>query len=243
MRITKRELITSCAIIGIWMCMGILIAGKIHAWQQDRNAKYDRAVKITEQDVFEHGMKTNLGNAFVYGELKAHDPVSYTEIDGQYSYILKIKERYTQHTKIVTKTRTNAKGDQKTCEEVETYWTWDEVNRDSRQSETIDFMNVTFKSDKFRLPNAEYVGKIMESCHVRYKYYGVSDCMTGTVYTWLGNGTIREQSEFYHNKTIEETTGMLEKERYLILFWVVWIAVIFGLVYGFCYLENSWLNK
>ena len=30
-------------------------------------------------------MKTNIGNAFVYGELKAIDTVSYDEIEGDFS--------------------------------------------------------------------------------------------------------------------------------------------------------------
>ena len=59
-------------------------------------------------------MRTDIGNAFVYGELKAVDTVSYDEIEGDFSYIKKVKEKYTKHTRIVTKTRTNSKGETET---------------------------------------------------------------------------------------------------------------------------------
>lgn len=51
-------------------------------------------------------MRTNAGNAFVYGDLKAVDTVTYPEIGGEYIYIEKVKERYTMHTRQVAHTTT-----------------------------------------------------------------------------------------------------------------------------------------
>ena len=123
MEITKREVAASITIIALWITIGIAISGKIDEWKQDKTAEYDRAARITEQELFEHGMETNLGNAFVYGELKAKDPVSYPEIKGEYSYIKKVKEQYTKHTRTVTRTKENGKGETETYEEEEEYWT------------------------------------------------------------------------------------------------------------------------
>ena len=51
--------------------------------------------------MFQYGMDTNVGNAFVYGDLKAVDTVTYPEISGEYMYVEKVKERYTKHTRRV----------------------------------------------------------------------------------------------------------------------------------------------
>lgn len=104
--ITKREVLASISIIAVMILVGILISAKITERQMDRNEVYNKAVKIDNQEMFSYGMRTNVGNAFVYGTLQAVDPVSYPEIDGSYMYVEKIKKRYTMHTRTVAQTET-----------------------------------------------------------------------------------------------------------------------------------------
>lgn len=87
--ITKREILVSVSIVAIMLLIGVLIAGKISDYQLDKNEKYNKAIKIESQELFEYGMRTNAGNAFVYGDLKAVDTVTYPEIGGEYIYIEK----------------------------------------------------------------------------------------------------------------------------------------------------------
>lgn len=103
--ITKREILVSVSIVAIMLLIGVLNAGKISDYQLDKNEKYNKAIKIESQELFEYGMRTNAGNAFVYGDLKAVDTVTYPEIGGEYIYIEKVKERYTMHTRQVAHTR------------------------------------------------------------------------------------------------------------------------------------------
>lgn len=70
-KITKKEVIASISIIAIMLLIGVLISGKISDWMMDKNAEYNKAVKIESLDLFEYGMRTNVGNAFVYGDLLA----------------------------------------------------------------------------------------------------------------------------------------------------------------------------
>ena len=80
--ITKREILASISIIAVMILIGVLISTKISEHQMDQNEIYNKAVKIESQDLFQYGMDTNIGNAFVYGELKAVDTVTYPEIGG-----------------------------------------------------------------------------------------------------------------------------------------------------------------
>lgn len=121
--ITKREILASVSIIAIMLLIGSLLSAKISNWQMDRNEKYNKAVKIENNtDLFRYGMDTNVGNAFVYGELKAVDTVTYPEIGGKYMYVEKVKEKYTKHTR-----RVKHKSGDHTYYTTETYWTWNEI--------------------------------------------------------------------------------------------------------------------
>lgn len=237
--ITKREILASISIIAVLLLIGVLIAGRISDWELDRNEKYNKAIKIETQDLFEYGMRTNVGNAFVYGELEAVDTVTYPELDSVYMYVEKVKEEYTRHTKTVTDY--DEEGN-KIGEHEEEYWTWDRVDSEEQICSEISFLGHVFASEKVDLPGAEYIDTIKESSHVRYKYYGVGLKFTGTIFTNLENGTISSNTPFYENKSIEETVKYLESGSVLVIFWIFWIILIGFCVYGFYYIDNEWLE-
>ena len=107
MTITKRETIVSVAIVALMLVFGFMIHGAINDSLMLKYQKYNTALQITEDaDMFEYAMKTNIGNSFVYGNLVCVDSVTYPEIGGEYSYVEKVKERYTKHTRVVTYTVT-----------------------------------------------------------------------------------------------------------------------------------------
>lgn len=241
--ITKREILASISIIAIMILLGILISSKISEHQLDKNEVYNKAVKIESQEMFQYGMDTNVGNAFVYGDLKAVDTVTYPEIGGEYMYVEKVKERYTMHTRQVAHTRT-VNGKSQTYYTTETYWTWDRVGSEDIKCKEVSFCGVNFTSNKIDLPGSDYIDTIKESSNVRYKYYGVSIEYSGTIFADLRNKTIPNNTKFYNNYTIDETIERLESESDfpISIFWILWIILIGGAMYGFYYLDNKWLE-
>lgn len=239
MEITKREIIASVSIIAILLVIGILISGRISDNRMDKNETYNKAVKIDNADMFEYGMRTNVGNAFVYGDLEAVDTVTYPEIGGKYMKVERVEEHYTMHTKTVT--YTDANGNTKT--RIETYWTWDTVDVDRLRCKEITFLGVKFDSNKIDLPRENYIDTIKESSHVRFKYYGTSTKHTGTIFAELKDKTIQKGTNFYKDYTIEDTVKRLETGvGGLVLFWFFWIILMILSVCGFYYLDNSWLE-
>lgn len=235
--ITRREIIASISIIAIMLLIGVLISSKISDWQINQNDKYNKAVKIKSTDLFQYGMETNVGNAFVYGELKAVDTVTYPEIGGKYIYVKKVKEKYTRHTR-----RVAHKSGKTTYYTTETYWTWDYAGEESKKVKRINFCGIDFKSNKIVLPDEEYIDTINESSHIRYKYYGVGTKYKGTIFTSLKDKTISDKSVFYNNKDINATVEHLESDMLLILFRIGWILLTGLAVFGFYYLDNDWLE-
>ena len=234
--ITKREIIASISIIAVMILIGVLMSGKMSERQMDKNETYNKAVKIENTDLFQYGMDTNVGNAFVYGDLEAVDTVTYPEIGGEYMYVEKVKEKYTMHTRIVT--HSNGKT---TYTKTETYWTWDRVGSEDIKCKEILFCGITFNSSKFDIPCKDYIDTIKKSSHIRYKYYGTKTKFTGTIFTELKDKTISDNTNFY-NMNIEETVEHLESDGGEIVFWILWIILIIICVFGFYYLDNKWLE-
>ena len=239
--ITKREIIASISIIAVMILIGVLISGKISEHQMDKNEIYNKAVKIENTDLFQYGMDTNVGNAFVYGDLEAVDIVTYPEIGGEYMYVEKVKERYTKHTRQVAHTKT-VNGKTQTYYTTETYWTWDRVGSEDIKCKEISFCGITFKSNKFDIPCTDYIDTIKESSHIRYKYYGTGTKFTGTIFTELKDKTISDNTNFYNNMNIEETVERLESDSGEIVFWILWIILMVVCIFGFYYLDNKWLE-
>ena len=239
--ITKREIIASISIIAMMILIGVLISEKISEHQMDKNEVYNKAVKIESTDLFQYSMDTNVGNAFVYGDLKAVDTVTYPEIGGEYMYVEKVKEKYTIHTRQVAHTRT-VNGKSQTYYTTETYWTWDRVSSEDKKCKEISFCGITFKSNKFDIPGTDYIDTIKESSHIRYKYYGTGTKFTGTIFTELKDKTISDNTNFYNNMNIEETVERLESGGGEIVFWILWIILMVVCIFGFYYLDNKWLE-
>lgn len=239
--VTKREIIGSISIVAILLLIGVLISGKITESRLDRNEIYNKAVKIENTDMFEYGMRTNIGNAFVYGDLEAIDTVTYPEIGGSYMYVKKVKEQYTKHTRQVAHTRT-VNGKTQTYYTTETYWTWDRVGSEDKCCKQISFCNVVFDSGKINLPGSHYIDTIKESSHIRYKYYGTPIKHTGTIFTELKDDTITDNTSFHSNKNIDETVKSLEVWNWNYVFWPFWIIFIGFCVFGFYYIDNRWLE-
>ncbi|MDU6263721.1 MAG: hypothetical protein E6600_04370 [Anaerocolumna aminovalerica] len=234
MEITKREIVSSITIIAVMLLVGFLIGSKISDSELDNNEKNNKALKIESADLFQYGMNTNVGNAFVYGDLEAIDTVSYPEVNGEFLYIEKVKERYTLHTRVVRSGKTTT---------VQTYWKWDKVGSESKHSKNIKFLGVEFDYNKIKRPKSNYIDTVKESSHIRYKFYACKAKYRGTIFTELKNGTISDKSDFYRDMTINETVKHLEVRSGTIIFWIFWIGLIVGAVYGFYYLDNNWLNR
>lgn len=243
--ITSREIIVSIAIIAAFLIGGFLISGRIQDGIDDANARYNTAVKIDcldNNELFVYGMRTNIGNAFVYGKLEAVDIVSYPEVDGEYMEIKKTKEKYTMHTRQVAHTMT-VNGKTQIYYITEVYYTWDYAGSESKKCEKVRFCDVESSSDRINLPPLEHIDT-QTFGNIRYIYEGSKTEYIGTLFSDLREDTISEGSDFLADMAIDEAveyyknTGAIKQ----VLFWFVWMIICGACVYGFYSLENRWLE-
>ena len=244
-KVTSREIIVSIAIIAAFLIGGFLISGCIQDGIDDANARYNTAVKIDcldNNELFVYGMRTNIGNAFVYGKLIAVDPVSYPEVNGEYMEVRKTKEKYTMHTRQVAHTMT-VNGKTQIYYTTEIYYSWDYAGSESKKCEKVRFCDVEFSSDRINLPPLEHIDT-QTFGNIRYIYEGSKTEYTGTLLSDLREDTISEGSDFLADMTINEAveyyknTGIIKQ----VLFWLIWMIICGVCVYGFYSLENRWLE-
>jgi len=246
--ITRNEIILSISIIVAMFLIGFWFSGNIAEHQMDQNEIYNKAAKINTADLFQYGMSTNVGNAFVYGNLEAVDTVTYPEIGGEYIYIEKVEEHYNRHEREVTK----KDKDGKEYKETEIYYQWDVEHSESKHAHELMFQGITFPYNKIDIPSSEYIetlkGDRVYSWHsgefvkVRFKYYGCQTKYVGTIFTDLRDETISDNTRFYRDMDIDKTIDRLESGGGLVLFWIFWIVLTAGVLYGFYYLDNDWLH-
>ena len=237
MEITKREILASVAIVCVMFVLGLLIHQSIRTAVTNQNKEYELALQIEDSDTFKYAMQTNVGNAFVYGKLTAVDTVTNDELDGEWMWIEKVKERHTRHTQTYT-----VKVGKTTQTKVRVYWTWDRVGSETWHSKKINFLGVEFPYGM--ITDIGY-GYIRTDTHgnIRYKWYASKPEHEGTIYTKLLNGTITTAS-LYEKQTVKETFDSMVRSAtiYIVLFWILWVALTAGLCIGFYALENRWLE-
>lgn len=240
--ITKREILASISIIAIMLLIGVLISSKISEHQMEQDEVYNKAVKIEDHEMFQYGLDTDIGDAFVYGDLKAVDTVTYKEIGGEYMYVSKDKEHYTRHTRQVAHT-TTVNGKSHTYYTTEVYYTWDTVESDSKKCKKVSFCGVEFKSNKIKLPSSKYIDTLYETSVDRWVYYGTKTKFTGTIFAPLKDHTIPNKTKFYMDMDINQTLdNLLSSELTIPFFWLFWFVLTAAIVFGFYYLDNDWLE-
>lgn len=241
MEIKKREIICSVVIIAVMLIAGSFISEKIRQSMLEKYQEYDTAIHVDTEEMFRYGMRTNAGNAFVYGKLKTLDPVKFPEITGEYSYIKKEEQKYRKHWRTVTETYRDSNGKKHTRKSKEEYWTWDTMSTETKTATKISYLNVEFKYEKIPFPRSKMVEILSTGYHKRNVYYGTGTEFKGTIFTDLKKNTINKTS-FYNKQTIEETIESLEDGHQIWIFWISWIILTAMMVVGFCYLDNRWLD-
>lgn len=244
MEITKREILFSVIIIFIMLVIGVCLDSKIQDSKQEELSEYYRAVKIENQEMFQYALDTSAGNALVYGEITAVDPVGFNGYDGEYYYIEKVYEHYTRHTRTVTST--DSKGKTKT--RVEVYYTWDVVDRETKKSKSFNIYGSNFENPINGLPYQKS-GNFRIDSDDRYHFVYVPDNFIGTMETKIGKDEIysfygESDIRFYYNQSPNEVISDMENSlnSFQITFWIGWILLTSGCVALFCYFDNRWLE-
>ena len=255
--VTKREFLFSIIMFLIIIAIGIYSVGIVKGKIEEKNERYYKALKIDDNiNDFNYAQQTNIGDALIYGNIKAVDTVSVPEVDGDYMYISRKHERYTMHTRTVANTT-----DGKTTTKIETYWTWDFAGEVNYESKEIEIFENIYEAEKLNL------GKLVKSLDVNEKNfiktptykkvqygYVYSDSHNRYCYSYIPKEVIGNMLGNFANNTINPATGkkivveygtieekidsLKNSAKNTVL--IIWIIVI---VYKFVSGYHYWLEK
>lgn len=241
MEITKREILFSIIIFTVMVGIGLWLVNPILFPVKQKQLEIISAIQIDNDAAkFDYIGRTDVGKFLSNGTIYAYKPVNISDIPGSYMVIKKEKERYEMHTRTVT--TTDSKGHTHT--RVETYWSWDHVHTDTFHSDSLEFLQKRFAYNYIDFKkHMKYHSTIKESSDIRYVYYiyplSVDGCMVGNVY----DKTYKDLW-FIPDYKIENVINNTDNEFIIfnILYWIIWILITGGLIIGFYYLENNWLE-
>lgn len=262
--ITKREILVSIAIFFLMIGIGFLISQNIESKVEEENEVYHKALKIEDIDTYNYAKDTNIGNCFTFFTLDADTPQTIPELTGEYLYIERVYEEEHYKSRTVTETYTDSKGKTQTRTRIEHYWEWDVESRDRYQSPTCTFNGESFSTDRFSGINdhrleldestvtSDYLDQLgwsasylKKGSHKRWSFYVVPLHLEGATYVNLADGTVQSKKiPLKVNSSVQSVY-----ESYLssatfgtVMFWILWIMLTGGLIFGYCYLDNNYLE-
>lgn len=149
-KITPKEILLGVIVILVVISTSIFLYPAIMAKSLDSIRDNEKSLKTNNPVEFSYAMRTRVGNVLAYGEITANNPQSLPELVKKYSYIEKVTEKYTLHTRLVCSSYD--KNDSCISWRTEIYYTWDTYHIDRLISDDFTFLDVDFSSDQLNLP-------------------------------------------------------------------------------------------
>jgi hypothetical protein len=221
--VTPREIAFGVALLLLLIGLGFYFAGLVSNSVQESNEVYYTSLKIdNNQSQMEYALQTDVGNALVYGEVKAETPVTFPDLLSEYMYVEKVRERYTRHTR--TYTTTDSKGHTQTHTEI--YYTWDYNGSWNDCSKTFEFLGGKYPINKIRLPSADMIrltnnikpeleslisdsylypngrGWFSFEGEIRYYYKGIPKSFMATLFVNIKDDTLLEYKAIARKRSI-----------------------------------------
>ena len=227
-RISLGIFIGAVAIFGCFILRNVFID---HANSEIQ--KYNTAVRVEDNDKFNYAVDSKQGRIVSSGIFKAKDSVKIENFDGEYTKIIRILEEYRPHTY----TTCDSKGKCRT----HTYYSWDEVSRETKKSNAVIFRDRKYSSSKFNFSSFEHEAEKKEipvgfwERKKRYIFRVIDKELSGSFYAETNENGLNDNI-LVHNKSLDELLesirqGTLTAE---IISWSILLLVSAAIVYV-CY--------
>lgn len=232
--ISDRHRISLGIFIGAVAIFGCFILRDIFIYQANSEIqKYNTAVRVEDNDKFNYAVDSKQGRIISSGEFKTKDSVKFENFDGEYMKIIRILEEYRPHTY----TTCDSKGKCRT----HTYYSWDEVSRETKKSNAVIFRDRKYSSSKFNFSSFEHEAEKKEipvgfwERKKRYVFRVIDKELSGSFYAETNENGLNDNI-LVHNKSLDELLesirqGTLTAE---IISWSILLLVSAAIVYV-CY--------
>lgn len=243
--ITKREIIICIGITALLITIGFFVSDRILESATDKEKIYKTAIEVKTKEDFDYILRTEQGAFITESEVKAVKPVSFPNFKGEYTFIEKVKEVYTMHTRQVPIYGSKGKI---TGYRTETYWTWDYASSKKKVSDKLKIHEKKYDSKIFNLIKSVRKGGYQyESSDTRYYYRVIPKNFSASFIASATDEGIQPlfgKKVSLHTETMEQLLeyGKSSARRAEILFWICWSLLTAALNIGFVMLDNEYLD-
>jgi hypothetical protein len=238
--IKKSEIAVSLIIILLTGSIGFLLHDFIKEQILKESQIYNRAFKPQTVEQFQYGAQTSIGNALMLGTLSTKDSVSTEHANGRYMSLEVIKQHYTMHTRIVTKS--DSKG--RTTTSTEIYYSWDNVGREVKQAKTFSFYDFTSSVANLRVSN-DYITTDTHGSD-RWQVSGLPLSFNATLLVNLHDNSIlpidNRGIEVYRDQTVNQVVSTKNSDAGATIFDIIYTLIIIIFVVAFVAAKNDWLD-
>lgn len=243
--ITKREIIICIGITALLITIGFFVSDRILESATDKEKIYKTAIEVKTKEDFDYILRTEQGAFITESEVKAVKPVSFPNFKGEYTFIEKVKEVYTMHTRQVPIYDSKGKI---TGYRTEIYWTWDYAGSEKKTSDKLRIHGKCCDVKAFNLIRSVRKGGYQyESSDTRYYYRVIPKKF---IASFIASATDKGIQPLFgkhvslHEKNMDELMeyGKSSAKRAEILFWLIWSILILASNIGFVMLDNEYLN-
>lgn len=258
----KRIIIVLLGLVLISMC-ALGIKGHMDSDGYKNQVNYTTAVQSTKADDFNYIVESQQGRVLANGDFSTKDAkqARFDEMNKGYTYVHRVKEHYTMHTREVC----SGSGKSESCH-TEIYYTWDEVGEDESYASFIMlfgrkypatlFNFGSYKSNtgcsEFSAPGTSGFFKGDKGCvggdiyltdDDRYTYATAPLTFNATFLatTYGGLKGFNESSITLQNKSLQNVLKDVGKYQ-LISFWVVTVLLIV-ITIGACFAAYAWVME
>ena len=270
--ITKGEILVVCIAFVVWTTLCVFINLAILNYTMKTNEVYYKAIQIDgDNELFEYAMRTNAGNALVYGTAICVDSVTDEMLKGNYLAIKVDVDKYVQKVKYedVKDSEGNVIGQKAVY-----YKEWDHYKSSDVCATTINFVGVDFPYYKLSIKNfksltlnssnvaSEYSNKIKNNYiypegtfshsvgDLRYSYSVVPISQNITILASLKDGSIYNALSNDTSVTIhygESISRVIESRKNSenvpnIFFTIVWYILFIVFACLFVNERNKWAD-
>jgi len=237
------------------------IKGHMDSDGYKNQVNYTTAIQSTKPDDFNYIVDSQQGRVLTSGTFTTKDSkqAKFDEMNKGYTYVNRVKEHYTMHTRTVC----SGSGKSESCH-TETYYTWDEVSSDDAYADVVSFMGRNYRttlfnyshyagntdcsafsapgeSGFFRGSKGCVDGDIYLDSDDRYVYRTVPTTFTATFLatTYGGLKPFQENTITLQNKSIAKVLNDVGRYQ-LIGFWVLVVLLVILISAGI-FVAYSWV--
>lgn len=219
-----RIFIIGLLVVNILFCF---ISEAINEYEMHMSEKYAKAIPIEDKIAFDYAILTSPGYGLLACTIKAVNPVSIPELEGEYTQIEIVTEHYVQKTRVNIVTKV-VNGQTVTEHVPEIYWTWETVSQDSIASDSVSIYDHQFETSLIDIPNAEYADLVYDNNYVRRSFYTVPSEINGVLFSNFINGSIGENTFFRGSESMEDVREQQLKKTGSRAFYVLWVLINIG---------------